>query len=101
MTSALAGRAIIGSTTGAAHDRQPGRAEPLFLDYQNRLDLRVGKTFRFDQTKIQGFADIFNVFNAGTVLRSTRPTARSRRRNAWMTPTTIMQTVATCGSACS
>ena len=40
----------------------------MFLDYQNRLDLRVGKTFRFDRTKIQGFVDVFNVLNAGTVL---------------------------------
>ena len=69
VTSAIAGRPIIGSTTGAAIDVvnlvQPNS---LFLDYQNRLDLRVGKTFRFGQTKIQGFADIFNVLNAGTVL---------------------------------
>ena len=69
MTSAIAGRPIIGSTAGAAsivvNLVEPGT---LFLDYQNRLDLRLGKTFRFGRTKIQGFADIFNVFNAGTVL---------------------------------
>jgi hypothetical protein len=40
----------------------------VFLDYQNRLDLRLGKTFKLDRTKIQGFMDVFNVFNAGTAL---------------------------------
>ena len=34
--------------------RQPGRAEHVFLDYQNRLDLRVGKTFRFDRYEDPG-----------------------------------------------
>ena len=52
----------------------------MFLDYQNRLDLRVGKTFRFDRTKIQGFADVFNVFNAGTVLTVNQTYARGGRR---------------------
>ena len=90
VTSAIAGRPIIGSTAGAAsivvNLIQPGT---VFLDYQNRLDLRVGKTFRFGQTKIQGFADIFNVFNAGTVL-SVNQTYAAAGTNAWMTPTTIM-----------
>ena len=60
---------IIGSTTGTA-STIVNLVEPnsLFLDYQNRLDLRVGKTFRFDRTRIQGFVDVFNVFNAGTVM---------------------------------
>ena len=37
----------------------------LFLDYQNQLDGRVGKTFRFGRFQAQGFVDIFNVMNAG------------------------------------
>ena len=61
----------------------------LFLDYQNRLDLRVGKTFRFGQTKIQGFADVFNVLNAGTAL-TVNQTYAAAGTNAWLTPTTIM-----------
>src|SRR6185369_12511453 len=63
VTSAIAGRPIIGSTAGAAtivtNLIEPGT---VFLDTQNRLDLRLGKTFRVGQKKIQGFADIFNVF---------------------------------------
>src|SRR5262249_26635221 len=67
VTSAVAGRPIIGSTTGAASTVinlvEPGS---LFLDYQNRLDMRIGKTFRVNQNRFQAFMDIFNVFNAGT-----------------------------------
>jgi hypothetical protein len=91
VTSAIAGRTIIGSTTGTASTVvnlvQPNS---LFLDYQNRLDLRVGKTFRFGQTKIQGFADIFNVLNAGTVLTVNQTYGAVAASNAWLTPTTIM-----------
>src|SRR5262249_52925560 len=45
VTSAVAGRAIIGSTTGAA-STVINLVEPnsVFLDYQNRLDMRIGKT---------------------------------------------------------
>jgi hypothetical protein len=90
VTSAIAGRPIIGSTAGAAsmviNLVQPGT---LFLDYQNRLDLRVGKTFKFNGRKLQGFADIFNVLNAGTAL-TVNQTFAAAGTNAWMTPNTIM-----------
>jgi hypothetical protein len=55
VTSAIAGRPIIGNTAGAAsvvvNLVQPNT---VFLDYQNRLDLRIGKTVRLDRWKIQG-----------------------------------------------
>jgi hypothetical protein len=90
VTSAIAGRPIVGNTAGAAsvvvNLVQPNT---VFLDYQNRLDLRVGKTFRLGQTKIQGFADIFNVFNAGTAL-TVNQTYAAAGTNLWLTPTTIM-----------
>jgi hypothetical protein len=90
VTSAIAGRPIIGNTAGAA-SVVVNLVEPnsLFLDYQNRLDLRVGKTFRFGQRKIQGFADIFNVLNTGTAL-TVNQTYAAAGTNAWLTPTTIM-----------
>jgi Carboxypeptidase regulatory-like domain len=91
VTSAIAGRTIVGSTTGAASTIvnlvQPNS---LFLDYQNRLDMRIGKTFKFDRTKIQGFVDLFNVFNAGTVMSVNQTYGAVAATNAWMTPTTIM-----------
>jgi len=90
VTSAIAGRPIVGNTAGAAsvvvNLVQPNT---VFLDYQNRLDLRIGKMFRFGQTKIQGFADIFNVFNAGTAL-TVNQTYAAAGANSWLTPTTIM-----------
>src|SRR5439155_24496206 len=56
VTSALAGRPIIGSTAGAAsvvvNLVQPNT---VFLDRQNRLDLRFGRTFRFNNVRVQGF----------------------------------------------
>ncbi|MCU1384766.1 MAG: hypothetical protein JWL71_3463 [Acidobacteria bacterium] len=92
VTSALAGRPIIGSTTGAA-STIVNLVEPnsVFLPYQNRLDMRVGKTFRLDRTRIQGFADVFNVLNAGSVMTVNQTYGAVAATNAWLTPTTIMQ----------
>jgi carboxypeptidase family protein len=91
VTSAIAGRSIIGSTTGAASTIvnlvQPNS---VFLPYQNRLDMRFGKTFRFNNMRVQGFADVFNLLNAGTVLSVNQTYGAVPSTNAWMTPTTIM-----------
>ncbi|HKB09414.1 MAG TPA: hypothetical protein VKD69_02130, partial [Vicinamibacterales bacterium] len=90
VTSAVAGRAIIGSTTGAA-STVINLVEPnsVFLDYQNRLDMRIGKTFRVDRLKMQGYMDIFNVFNTGTVIR-VNETYANAGANQWLTPTGIV-----------
>jgi hypothetical protein len=92
VTSALAGRPIIGSTTGTA-STVVNLVEPnsLFLDYQNRLDMRIGKTFKLDRGKIQGFADVFNVLNAGTAMTVNQTYGAVAATNAWLTPTSIMQ----------
>jgi hypothetical protein len=89
VTNAIAGRTIISSTAGA-NTQVVNLIEPgtVFLETQNRLDLRLGKTFRFGQTKIQGFMDIFNLFNAGTVLTVNQAYAASGTNN-WMVPNTI------------
>ena len=83
------GRPIVGSTTGAA-TTVVNLVEPnsVFLD-QNRLDLRFGKTFRLNQTRIQGFADVFNVFNAGTVMSINQTYGAVAASNAWFAPLTI------------
>ena len=90
VTSALAGRTIVGSTAGAA-TIVVNLVEPntVFLDTVNRLDLRLGKTFRFNNVKIQGFADVFNVLNAGTVL-SVNQTYAASGTNGWLAPLTIV-----------
>jgi hypothetical protein len=89
VNAAVAGRPIQGSPTAnsiVVNLIQPGT---VFLDYQNRLDLRIGKTFKLDRSKIQGFMDVFNVLNAGTAL-SVNQTYAATGTNSWLAPTTIM-----------
>ncbi len=90
VTSTIAGRPIIGSTTGSASTTinlvEPGS---LFLDYQNRLDMRIGKMFRVNQNRFQVFMDVFNVLNAGTVIR-VNETYANAGTNFWLTPTGIV-----------
>ena len=90
VTSAIAGRPIVGATSGAASSTinlvQPGT---FFLDRQNRLDLRLGKTFRFNSRRMQAFVDVFNVANVGTVTRVNEAYANTGT-NLWLTPTGII-----------
>ena len=90
VNASVAGRPIV-STTAGANSLLVNLIEPgtVFLDYQNRMDLRVGKTFKLDRTKIQGFMDVFNVFNAGTAL-SVNQTYAASGTNHWGEPTTII-----------
>ena len=92
VTAAIAGRPIIGSTAAATTIRV-NLIEPntVFLDYQKKLDLRVARNFRVDRYRIQGFADIFNVLNAGTVVRVNETYGTNPATNAWMTPLAIME----------
>ena len=92
VTAGIAGRPIIGSTAGATtigvNLVQPNT---VFLDRFNQLDLRLGRTFRIgSRTRIQGFADFFNVLNAGTVTRVNETYSATAAANAWMRPTAIM-----------
>src|SRR5262249_36777911 len=91
VTPAIAARAILTSTAGAT--TMPInliQSNTQFLDYQKRLDLRIGKTFRIDRFRIQGFADIFNALNAGTVLSVNTTYGSNPAPNAWGTPLTIV-----------
>ena len=90
VTAAIAGRPIVGTTAGGT-TIAVNLAEPntVFLDYKNQLDARLARNFRFGSRRIQGFADVFNVLNAGTVLR-VNETYAATGTNAWMTPTAIM-----------
>ena len=91
VTAAIAGRPIIGSTAGGT-TIPVNLAEPntVFLDYRNQLDLRIARTFRFGSRRIQGFADIFNALNAGTVIRVNETYGANPATNAWKTPLTII-----------
>ena len=92
VTAGIAGRPIIGSTAGAT-TIGVNLIEPntVFLDYRRQLDLRIGKNFRFgSRTRIQGFADFFNILNAGAVTRVNETYGAVAATNAWMRPTAIM-----------
>jgi hypothetical protein len=90
VTAAIAGRPIVGSTSNAT-TINVNLAEPntVFLDYKKQLDMRLARNFRVGTRRIQGFADIFNVLNAGTVLR-VNETYSATATNTWLTPTAIM-----------
>jgi hypothetical protein len=90
VTAALAGRTIIGSTAGAT-TISVNLIDPnsVFLDRRNQLDLRLGKSFRYGRTRIQGFADIFNVLNAGTVVRVNETYGSNPATNNWLAPLAI------------
>jgi len=91
VTAAIAGRTIIGGTSGSTtigvNLIQPNT---MFLDYKNQFDLRVAKNFHVNSKRIQVFADIFNLLNAGTVLRVNETYGSNPATNAWKTPTGIM-----------
>ena len=91
VTAAIAGRPIIGSTSNST-TINVNLIEPntVFLDYKKQLDLRIARNFRFGTRRVQGFADIFNVLNAGTVLRVSETFGSNPATNQWMTPLTIM-----------
>ncbi len=86
VNSAIAGRPIVGGISNAA-TINVNLVEPntLFLDYQNQLDGRVGKTFRFGRFQAQGFVDIFNVLNAGTIT-----SVNQTYGGTWNNPTAIL-----------
>ncbi len=92
VTAAIAGRPIIGSTAAATTIRV-NLIEPntVFLDYQNKVDLRLARNFRVDRYRIQGFMDVFNILNAGTVIRVNETYGSNPATNAWMTPLALME----------
>ena len=63
----------------------------VFLDYRNNFDMRFGKNLRFGGRRIQLFADIFNVLNAGTVVRVSETYGSNPATNTWSNPLTIME----------
>ena len=91
VSAALAGRPLVGSTAGQTTiDVNLIEPNTVFLDYKKQLDLRVTKGFRFDRYRLQAFADVFNVLNAGTVLRANTTFGSNAATNAWLRPLTIM-----------
>jgi hypothetical protein len=90
VTSAIAGRPIIGSTAGAAQI-SVNLIEPntMFREYINQLDLRVAKTFRIDRYRLQALVDIYNLFNAGTVATLNTTFGANPATRVWLNPQTL------------
>jgi hypothetical protein len=90
VTSALAGRPIIGSTAGATQINvnliEPGT---MFTDYLNTLDLRLARTFTIGKTRLQGLLDIYNLLNAGTVTTVNTTFGAVAATRVWNNPQTI------------
>ena len=90
VTSAIAGRPIIGSTAGATQISvnliEPGT---MFTDYLNTLDFRLARTFRFNRYKLQGMIDIYNLLNAGTVTTVNPTFGAVAATRVWNNPTSI------------
>ena len=68
VTSAIAGRPIIGSTAGATQI-SVNLIEPNteFRDYIHQLDTRFAKNFRFSRYRLQAMVDVYNILNLGTI----------------------------------
>jgi hypothetical protein len=64
VTSAIAGVPLTGGGTRSVRLIEPNT---LFYDYQNTLDLRVLRTFRLGRVRASVLADVYNVFNVGTI----------------------------------
>ena len=58
------------------------------LERVSLVDMRFAKILRFGRTRTQVGVDIFNVFNAGTIVRVNETYAASGT-NGWLTPTGI------------
>ena len=90
VTAAVAGRPVLGSQSNQTFVRiNLVESNTMFLDRRNQLDLRFSKNFRFGRYRIQGFADVFNVLNAGTVVRVNETYSNNPATNTWLRPQAI------------
>jgi hypothetical protein len=57
----------------------------MFEDRLTQLDVRLSRIFRFGGTRLQGMFDVYNVFNASSVLG-----VNTTYGSAWLVPTSVM-----------
>jgi hypothetical protein len=90
VTSALAGRTIVGSTAGVTQIAV-NLVEPntMFYDYIHQVDLRVARTFRFGKYRLQGLVDFYNLLNAGTVTSLNTTFGAVQATRVWLNPQAI------------
>jgi len=91
VTALVAGRPIVPTPSGGTFTTvNLVKANTMFLERQNLVNMRLAKIFKFGgTTKIQGFMDVFNLFNAGYAT-SVNQTYAASGTNLWLTPTGIV-----------
>jgi hypothetical protein len=62
--------------------------ETMFEDRSTQLDLRLTRVFRFGITRLRGNLDVFNVFNASSILAT-----NTRYGPNWLQPTVVLPPV--------
>lgn len=83
VTSALAGVPLTGGGTLNVNLVEPGT---LFGAYQNQLDVRVMRAFRFGRARAQAYVDLYNVTNSAAVTTYVQTFG-----SAWLRPQAILQ----------
>ncbi|HEX7794290.1 MAG TPA: carboxypeptidase-like regulatory domain-containing protein [Vicinamibacterales bacterium] len=91
VTAAVAGRPVVNTPSGGNFTTvNLVQSNTMFLERQNLVNMRLGKIFKFGgTTKVQGFMDVFNLFNAGYVTSVNQSYAASGP-NLWLAPTGIV-----------
>jgi hypothetical protein len=82
------GRLLTGTTTATQNTSlQIINPDTVYLDRDNQVDFRVGKVLRWKGTRSTVNLDLYNMFNASTVL--TANPAYALTSNVWQAPTSI------------
>jgi hypothetical protein len=82
VTSAIAGVPLTGGGSLTVNLVEPGT---LYGPYQNQLDLRIMKTFRFGHMRTQGLLDLYNALNSSAVTTFTQTFGPN-----WLRPQAIL-----------
>jgi hypothetical protein len=82
VTSAIAGVPLTG---GGSLNVQLVEPSTMFASYENQIDLRLMRTFRFGKVRTQALLDIYNVLNS-----STATTINQTYGPNWLKPQAIM-----------
>ena len=80
------GRALAGAATVTVNLVPPGS---LFGDRLNQLDLRFSKVLKYSRTRTSVNLDLYNAFNAETVLAE-NATYTNATATGWRVPTTLV-----------
>jgi hypothetical protein len=87
-TNSNLGRLLTGTTTATQNTTlQIVNPDIVYNDRDNQIDFRVGKIFRWKGTRSTINFDLYNAFNASSVLTANQ--AYALTNNVWLAPTSI------------